>query len=244
MRKTTSLMTLSLVLILSMSILSLSMISAETLVAGKIYNSAYTQNISGASVVIACNGVSLATTSLDDGAYAIKFGDSTGCILGMDVKVTASKDNLYGEGSSKVYSSEDEETEYVAVSNINIKAKPSSGGNDNTNSGGNGGGYYSGHVKYYYCGNDVCDTGETVETCSKDCTVSNTPLVSDLINLDEEETQEEVTTEDEGKSGFFTGAFIGGVSKGLGLLILVIFVLVLAIIFFVVRKVYIKRKKN
>ena len=85
-----------------LAVLALSLVSAKTLIAGKIYNSDYSDTIAGASVQVTCvhGGASnvRATTSLSDGTYAVTYeeeGDDA-CNNNDEVTVYAEKDGLSG----------------------------------------------------------------------------------------------------------------------------------------------------
>src|SRR3989338_3057110 len=121
---------------------------AQTLVAGKIYNSDYSSVVSGASVLVTCTSTAgsfdLSTTSLDDGTYAVRFNESECTVrdtVGDTVKVSASKNTLSGENSGTVIACEGDgctESDYVSVLNLNIKTE-NNNQNTNTNSNSNSG---------------------------------------------------------------------------------------------------------
>ena len=85
-------------------VLALSLVSAKTLIAGKIYNSDYSETISGASVEVTCNSYTETTTSLSDGSYAVTFNETgqNSCNNGSTVEVYAEKGGLYGSKSGVV----------------------------------------------------------------------------------------------------------------------------------------------
>jgi len=104
-------------------ILSISLTSAQTLVAGKIYNSDYSGNIGEASVIVTCNFNTLNTNSLNDGTYAVRF-DVGLCNVDNDVKVTATKDNLAGEGNGVIsVCNENQNCDDGLVSIVNLNLK-------------------------------------------------------------------------------------------------------------------------
>ncbi len=133
--------------------------SANTLVAGKIYDNNYNNFISGADIIVTCNNNPLSTASIDDGTYAVVFES---CTEGDSIHVSASKGSLTGEGDGIIIQNEDQtESDYISIVNLIIKQPAQT---NNGNSGGSGG-----SNKYYKCGNNICDTGETIKTCPKDC---------------------------------------------------------------------------
>jgi len=206
-------------------ILSFALVSANTLVGGKIYNSDFSQTISGASVSVDCGTDSLDTTSLGDGAYAVTF-DSDSCYNTHEVQVSASKGNLNGEGTSTINNSTDEEGGYVAVANINMKA-PGSTVNVTVRRGASGG--------FFLCGNSVCDSGETYATCPTDCAPvpeGNTlnplvaPLNDDSGNNNPPNTQTQTIQATSNIPGI-TGAVTGEAGEGNHTWLLVIGILIL-----------------
>jgi len=80
---------------------SVTAVSASTLIAGKIYNSDYSDVVAGADVDATCNGITLSEVSESDGTYAISF-DSEDCEIGDAVSVHAEKDGMYGDKSGTV----------------------------------------------------------------------------------------------------------------------------------------------
>lgn len=84
---------------------SMTVVSAKTLVAGKIYNSDYSDVISGADVDVTCNDTTVSDTSEADGTYAVSFESET-CPIGSEVTVEASKGDLYGEKTGDVLDGE------------------------------------------------------------------------------------------------------------------------------------------
>jgi hypothetical protein len=154
---------LTLGLILSLGLASAT-VSANTLVGGKIYNSNDNNEVvTGADVIVVCGGVPLHTISLSDGTYAITFNGNCG---GADkVQVSVSKGNLE---DSDVADINEKEGNYVAVSNLFMKSKVTV----TVRRGGSGG--------FFLCGNTVCDSGETHETCASDCPLVQEPLVAPL----------------------------------------------------------------
>ena len=203
-----------------------SIVSAQTLIVGKIYNSDFSATISGADVSINCNGEVLDTNSISDGTYAVRFNDSL-CAAGDSFSVSASKDTATGSDSGVVNPGTDEDKGIVNVAITvpapNIPVSPSSGG------GGGSGGHY------YFCGNGICDTGENSVTCPKDCPVE--------ILATSEENETETTSEapeEQPTQGFFagiTGAVVGvfGTTGSIFAIIFVVLILGAGITVYVVR---------
>jgi len=201
-----------------MFILSLVLItgfaSANTVVSGKIYNSDFSDVIEGADVSVKCGLETLNTESLSDGAYAVIF-DEEDCPLDSEVQVSASKGDLSNEDSSNISESEEEEGELVAVVNLNLKGASSGGSSGGTKHSGT----------WFKCGNTVCDSGETYQTCAKDCpqpveevneTVTSVSG-SDSEDSEEHGTQEakeSQTTTVQTSSLGITGAVVGNDNSG------------------------------
>lgn len=87
-------------LMLGIMILSIAAVSAQTTIAGKIYNHDYTEVIEGADVTVTCGGNVLTYTSLADGAYSVTYlNEVTGapaCTVGDTLTVEGSFGDLYG----------------------------------------------------------------------------------------------------------------------------------------------------
>ena len=100
MKKAFSLFVLALMLV---SVIG--MVSADTLIAGKIYNSDFTDTVGGADVSVTCQLGSSTNTktavSGTDGQYSVVFEDSQ-CNYNYDLTVYASKGDLYGSNSGKI----------------------------------------------------------------------------------------------------------------------------------------------
>ena len=81
---------------ISMLFLSLGIVSAKTLIAGKVYNSDFTLQIEGANVSISCSDGNLTATAdtvtIADGSYAAEFLETgpDACNDGYTLFVTAS----------------------------------------------------------------------------------------------------------------------------------------------------------
>lgn len=151
---------------LFLMIFSFALANANTLVGGKIYNSDFSDVIEGADVSVQCGLDVLDSVSLIDGTYAVTF-DTDSCYNSDSVEVTASKGNLHGKETSIINNSTEGEGEFVAVANVNIKSKEDTGSTTTTSSGGGGSG------RYYMCGNGICDSGETSQTCLMDCPLTD-----------------------------------------------------------------------
>jgi hypothetical protein len=212
-------------------VFSLAFASATTLVAGKIYNSDYTELIEGATVTIVCGpSYTINTESLADGTYAINFITVEGCQLGDKVEVSAFKGSLSGKDTSIIRESQEDGADFVSVSNIGIKSSSSS-------SGGSGGS--KGKGTWFMCGNTVCDSGETHETCASDC--PSTVVAVNPTPVEPEETEVLVTEYTGGTNSQtntanlagITGAVVGD-GKGsrlpiiLGSFILLLIIIILA----------------
>jgi hypothetical protein len=82
--------------------MSFGMISAKTVVSGKIYNADYTQGISEANVTIDCNSQIQYTLSREDGSYNVEYTEHE-CDDGDDLIVSAVKGDLYGSNTGIIY---------------------------------------------------------------------------------------------------------------------------------------------
>lgn len=209
-------------------VLSLGMISANTLVTGNVYNSDFSSAIDGASIVISCDSASLSTNS-GNGTYAVIF--SNNCT---SVKIYASKDNLVGEENGIISPCTGTgclTADYLSVVNPLLKAQVVT---PSVSSGG-GRGTGGSKVPYYLCGNGICDSGETIETCAKDCVV----ITENNDNQTSEAQPEETTPSRNG----ITGAVIGAVTSTGGIVILIVLVLLGASGFYFVRKKRLSKKE-
>ena len=234
MKKTKTFKLLSLSLFLMIFLISI--VNAQTLIAGKVYDSNYNNLVSDASVTVTCNSNTLITPSLDDGTYAVRFDESK-CTLGDNVNVNGAKGDLSGSDSGVVIECNDPQNcaeGYVSIINFGIKAAQT---NENNNVGGGSSG------RYYYCENNKCDTGETATTCPKDCKAnvtaqtSNTSTSQATLELTVEENQGQNTAEDnetQNQRGLITGAVIGAQGNS-GLFVIIIFLTILFISLIVVK---------
>ena len=213
-------------------VLSLNLVSSQALVAGKIYNSDFSNIIGGADISVTCNSYSLNTNSLADGTYAVRF-DETKCNEGDSASVSASKSGFEGKtGLGIVSKCEDADCDdnYVTIVNLGIKTLASDSGNNN---GGNNAGGGSVSMKYYLCGNGKCDTGETANTCAKDCNITE-PLIqtttTEIITTNTEETGEEEQAQNPPSFGSkILGAVIGPNGK-IRLSVPIVFIVLLLIV--------------
>ena len=223
---------LGFVLFLNILILNAGFASANTLVGGTIYNSDYSEVIGFAHISVQCGSDTHTTDSLNDGTYAIVF-DTESCDASYNVKVISSKDNLYGEETSLINNSTEEGKESIAIANINMKTKATTGP---TTSGGKS----SGGGGFYMCGNGKCDSGETASTCAEDCAVKLTYSDEDnensgLIELGVSESEKDQNA--------ITGAVIGESGKGKSYLVILIVVIALIVILLSARLIRLNRKK-
>jgi len=196
-------------------------LTAQSLIAGKVYNEAYSGIVAGASVLVTCGSASLETNSLEDETYAVRFNIGV-CTLENSVKVAAKKNELTGEASGSVGDCDGQpctDSDYLAVLNLMIKA-PVAPAPAQDNNGGGGSAW-----RYYLCGNGKCDSGENEKTCPKDCkpktNVTNT--TAQLIDVKQgtinltilNNTNQEVNVTNEDEPEFFPG-ITGAVAGTLG----------------------------
>lgn len=177
--------------------LSLTFVSAETVVSGKIYNSDFSEVIGGATVVVECNSETETSTSQNDGTYAVSL-DSEICSLGSEVSVSASKGDLLGEDSASIV--ESDEGELVTVINVNIEEEEQETTTTSSKPRKSSG-------TWLKCGNRVCESDETYDSCPADCPppVKEEPI--ELITLAENTVQE--TNTQETTTSEITGAVVG-----------------------------------
>ena len=80
---------------------TMGMVSAKTLVAGKIYNADWSAKVEGATVNVTCDGNSNVTVSSGDGTYAVSFYEDE-CDTGDSISVYAEKDGASGTNTGIV----------------------------------------------------------------------------------------------------------------------------------------------
>jgi hypothetical protein len=182
-------------LALILIVLSLNLITAQTVIAGKIYNDNYSTTVADADVAVTCNSNTLTTLSLGDGTFAVSF-DTGICNEPDAATAKASKEGLTGTSSGTVIKCDetfDCEGEYFALLNPNLKTVNPTPDPDN---GGGGGGSWSGNSGFFMCGNQKCDTGETATTCPQDCKVTivtNETTPEETSNQDPETLDEQIS---------------------------------------------------
>ena len=225
-------------------ILSVGITSAQTLIAGKIYNADYSEPIFGAEIHVVCNSHSLPAFSLSDGTYAIIFNE-TDCNATHTAIITVSKSgfNTNTNADDPGVISECEEGDcggkYFTIINLGLDVVSSP---TPTTSGSSGGG--GGSSRYYLCGNGICDSGETANTCPQDCNIIElgAELTDNQFDSEETQTQETQEPEETPQTTFskITGAVTGAVNSTTGM-ITILFLMALAGVF-VVERTLRKRK--
>jgi hypothetical protein len=201
MNKAISFMLMGLILVFSIGI-----ISANTLVAGTVYNGSANNVVPGINIIIFCDSYSLNTTSLSDGAYGVVFGTDSCPNITTDL---GSYEGIYNN------------------SIIIVKVNPDSEGTPTPIShGGSSRGYYM-------CGNGICDSGETSQTCLKDCPIINEEETStELTNINYNNAgnglsgAETQTSDNTGNPSGITGAVTGALTSTGGIIIIVFVVLI------------------
>lgn len=100
MRKT---IIFSVLILLAISMLGV--VSAKTLISGKIYNAGFTKTIPNANVTVDCNGNVQDTLSLGDGSYAVTFSGTgnSSCDNSDSLTVSAIKGGLYGSKTGIIH---------------------------------------------------------------------------------------------------------------------------------------------
>jgi len=78
-----------------MFLFAVTMVSADTIIAGKIYNSDYSAIVEGANVTVTCDDNVLNVISGADGSYKVNFGGAI-CGEGDSLSVDAVKGSLFG----------------------------------------------------------------------------------------------------------------------------------------------------
>ncbi len=222
-------------------LLSLALVNAQTLVAGKVYGNSFDNQVADATVEVRCRNTILTTKTLGDGTYALRF-DNALCSLGDSVQAYATKGTLTGQSSGIIGEcGENCEEDYFSIANIMVKntaTNPSRGG---------GSGIRNEDdvqpILWFICGNDICDNGESEDTCPKDCSLGLEPEE----NEEKQEPEEIGGAKDNAKEpennnrSWITGAFTAiGSYMNIPLLSAI---LAFLIILFVGHKVLQRRKK-
>ncbi|GBE20047.1 MAG TPA: hypothetical protein ENG87_04470 [Candidatus Pacearchaeota archaeon] len=111
---------LSLIVLALLVISGLALVSAKTLIAGKIYNADFSDTIEGAEVTITCQGDVQNATSLDDGAYSVVYNETEegGCENGASLTVSAVKGELYGSKTGIIHDNAFEGDWDLAIVNV------------------------------------------------------------------------------------------------------------------------------
>lgn len=237
-------------------VLSLALISAQTLIVGKIYNADYSDTIADADVHVVCSSSEpLNTISLNDGTYAVRFNE-TECNESDVVNVTASKSGFNAKTESVIIS-ECEKGDcggnYFIIINLGLEVKLPEDNDDSPHKKSP-----SKSKRYYLCGNGICDSGETINTCPQDClcgngicdsgeTIHTCPQdckqITKLADLNFEDGETIIIQEPEETKGFIsriTGATVGAVTSTTGMVTMV-FLIALVGTFVVARTL---RKRN
>lgn len=203
-------------IILGLMISLIGFSEAKVLVAGKIYESDHITAIANASINVQCDTNYLNTISLSDGTYAVVF-DVNSCSI---VNVTS---NINNSIIMKVV--------------INLPNEVPVEDNDEGSSGGGS----SGGGRFYLCGNNICDSGESIKTCPKDCN-KTAELITGLEGSDTEKTNPK--NEQPNLFSKFTGAVIGvlGTTNFFVIVISLIGVIGIVIITIVFKKKFYKKK--
>ncbi len=187
--------------------LTLSIASAQTLITGKVYGNSSDNQVAEATVKITCKETTLTTKTLQDGTYALRFENSL-CSLGDTVQASATRGTLTGQTTSKVTECGTNcEEDYFSIANIIVKDTSST-----TYSSSRGTKQRDDvqPIKWFICGNNICDNGETPDTCSKDCstTQQTTQEPEEPPKLQETQTIPPTTQENKWLNNTITGAAI------------------------------------
>jgi hypothetical protein len=210
-------------------IMSISVVSAQTLVTGKVYNSDSSNVISGAEVTAQCGSSELrSSVSKADGTYAILFLKDV-CSLTDTVKVTLSN-GYSGTGTNSLLSMlEAGDITKFSVVNLNgavVTPTPSNGG-------GGGGGSSCTYNKNYnwQCSEwSACTSGLQTRTCNAQNNCGNTfgrPALSQTCtggNSTKLSIEPEVTENNPGFFGGITGAVTGALGT-VGTTVMIVFLI-------------------
>lgn len=232
----------------------ISIVSAETLVGGKIYSSDFNTPSAAASVTVSCehNGQTYPkyTSSLGDGTYAVEFLE-TECNETDIVKVTATKGDFSGESQGTINECDSGggcEAAYFVIINIIMK-QTTPDTDDDTSYTNKGSSSISVCYPSWECTEwSNCVGGLQSRTCtdlrkcgttrfkpstSRDCTVGEDGEGDGEITS-ETDTSEEDRSFFSGITGAVTGIFSTG--RGITVFIFIIVIIVLAILITVVKK--------
>ena len=217
-------------LILLGIVLSSNLISAAetyTVIAGKVYTSAYTQSLGDAKVAVAC-GSTVETTSKADGTYAVNILSTT-CPVESKVTVTASKDGydsasiitkvMVCDGNSDCQNAS---VENIALANPNLeKSKPV------TLSSSRGGGSYRSNVIV------ITNKNLTNQIVAPEISINDSTEDNQILNNAAENNPPE-----ESFWSKLTGAFAGPGAAGSWIIVIIFLAIV------VVAYIYVKRRNT
>ncbi len=200
-------------LFIGIFLLSISITSANVLVGGTVYNGSPNNPVSGAEIIVFCDSESLETTSLKDGTYAVVFDRDTICSYVNSIE----KNGMNNTTKITVYIEDDTTT------------NPGSG---KKTSG-----------KIYQCGNGICDSGESSDTCLRDCPIQRVETnENNPQNQGNEQEMETINLENQnsGQNSGITGAVIGEGKSGSGKIFLIVLgiLLGLGILFFILSRIF------
>jgi len=205
----------------------MSIASAQTFIVGKTYNSDFSSLIDGVELIVTCGTNVLTTTSLDDGTYAVGF-EVEECNGEDAVSISATKGSLTGSNTG-VLQIDEESFDYYSVVNMQMTEPTPTPPSSSSGGGSSSGGSY----RYFRCGNGKCDTGESANTCPKDCALDVEPLSTGLTednNVEEDIDLSGLESESspEVSGSGITGAFAGYVKtkKGIGLIFALLIIVV------------------
>lgn len=214
MKNTSQFIALSLTTVLALVILSIGFASANTLVGGTIYDGSLGNPVSGVNIIVHCDSMTpLSTTSLGDGTYAVVF-DTESCSY---INATAE-----GYESMQITVNIQDDTDEEEDS-----SKHSSSGSLKRT--------YS----VYLCGNGLCDSGETSNTCLRDCPLPEEKIQPSLVS--ENNTKEIITLEQEPNNSVnpgITGAVTGTNKRSNTWAIVAIGLLLIVVIFFIIKQLH------